>query len=210
MNKVMGKIRHQDGIVIGNVVDKSRLNNPLSRFLVQNFDGTLMHLIRESNPRDIHEIGCGEGRLTRIISDQFDLSIRASDFSKEIIASLQQTDLENVEFVHRNIYDLVPEEDSADTIICCEVFEHLEHPAEALETIKALNHRKLILSVPNEPVWRILNYIRGAYRSSFGNTPGHIQHWSPREFRQFLRSSGFHIEAVRYPFPWIMVLGSFK
>jgi SAM-dependent methyltransferase len=209
MNKGTERLRRQDGIVIGNVVDKSRLHNPLARYLVRNFDSTLIQLIREADPGDIHEIGCGEGRLTRIIANQFDLLIRSSDFSKEIIAGLQQANIENVEFVQRSIYDLVPKEDSADVIVCCEVFEHLENPVKALSTIKALTPRKLILSVPNEPIWRILNFLRGAYRQDLGNTPGHIQHWSPRKFRLFLRSNGFHIEAMRYPFPWLMVLGFF-
>jgi hypothetical protein len=63
----------------------------------------------------------------------------------------------------------------------------------------------LILSVPREPLWRLLNIARGHYMCSFGNTPGHLQHWSASRFRSLV---GRHAEIVesRTPLPWTMLL----
>ena len=53
--------------------------------------------------------------------------------------------------------------------------------------------------------WRLLNMLRGKYCSAFGNTPGHLQHWSKRRFVTPV-STYFDILEVKTPFPWIMLL----
>ena len=63
----------------------------------------------------------------------------------------------------------------------------------------------IVVSVPREPLWRGLNMARGAYLKDFGNTPGHINHWSKRSFVAMLSCHG-SVEDVRSPFPWTMVL----
>jgi SAM-dependent methyltransferase len=208
MDKGNSEIRQQNGIVIGNVVDKSRVRNPISRHLVKNFDETLFTLIRSIDPESIHEVGCGEGRLTRMISDQFKVKIRATDLSVELTEKLRSEELPGVDVVNRNIYNLKPEEDRADLVICCEVLEHLERPHEALEVLKNLEARVYIFSVPREPIWRIVNLLRGSYWNRLGNTPGHIQHWTIKDFIGLIDGHGFRIQATRLPFPWIMTLCS--
>jgi hypothetical protein len=65
--------------------------------------------------------------------------------------------------------------------------------------------RHLIVSVPHEPLWRILNVARGAYLRELGNTPGHINHWSRAGLQRMLARHGEVLE-VRSPFPWTMLL----
>ncbi len=65
--------------------------------------------------------------------------------------------------------------------------------------------RHLIVSVPHEPLWRILNVARGAYLPQLGNTPGHINHWTRRGFVSLLAEHG-EVTVVRSPFPWTMLL----
>jgi hypothetical protein len=65
--------------------------------------------------------------------------------------------------------------------------------------------RHLLVSVPREPLWRLLNVCRGAYLRDLGNTPGHVNHWSRRRFVRLLQRHGEVIE-VRSPFPWTMLL----
>ena len=63
----------------------------------------------------------------------------------------------------------------------------------------------ILVSVPREPLWRGLNMARGAYWRDLGNTPGHLNHWSKREFAGLLRRYGEVVE-LRSPFPWTMAL----
>ncbi|MGB5278622.1 MAG: methyltransferase type 11, partial [Gammaproteobacteria bacterium] len=108
-------------------------------------------------------------------------------------------------FQQRSIYDIKAQTDTADLIVCCEVMEHLEYPEDGLQALQKIVDKHLILSVPREPVWRILNIARGKYLSNLGNTPGHIQHWSRSGFVKLV-SNYFDIIEIRTPIPWTMLL----
>jgi 2-polyprenyl-3-methyl-5-hydroxy-6-metoxy-1,4-benzoquinol methylase len=110
-------------------------------------------------------------------------------------------------FEVRSIYDLDPGHDSAELVVCCEVLEHLEHPEEGLLALQSITTKNLIVSVPREPIWRFLNMVRGKYISDWGNTPGHLQHWSKRGFMRLV-SKYFLIEVIKTPLPWTMLLCS--
>ena len=204
-------LKAEDGIIIGNVENKSELSNPIARAMVQNFDATLLDFVLSSSPESIHEVGCGEGRVLELIKEAINPApaLRGSDFSKQIITQLQKFGSDEITYVQRSIYDLEPSVDSAELIICCEVLEHLEDPDAALESLKQLDASSYIMSVPREPLWRILNMARLKYVGDLGNTPGHLNHWSSSSFISFLKSHGFNITALRKPFPWTMVKGSF-
>lgn len=47
---------------------------------------------------------------------------------------------------------------------------------------------------------------RGKYWKDFGNTPGHIQHWSKKKFCRMVADNDMKIVSVKTPFPWTMVL----
>lgn len=204
------KISRQNGIITGNIENKEELSNPIAKFFVNQFDKTLFEFIKSTNPKSIHEVGCGEGRLIKKIHDLYDISIKGTDLSYDLISNLKKNYSDELILESKSIYDLDEEEDFADVIVCCEVLEHLEYPDRAIEALKKINARCYILSVPREPMWRILNVFRGKYLSDFGNTPGHLNHWSKKEFLDFLEKSGFEIDKIKNPLPWTMVKGSFK
>ncbi|MOA56543.1 hypothetical protein D3C78_1805420 [compost metagenome] len=83
--------------------------------------------------------------------------------------------------------------------------EHLEHPEQGLQALQRIVGRHLILSVPREPIWCALNLARGKYIGDFGNTPGHIQHWSQKGFISLV-SRYFDVLEVKSPLPWTMLL----
>jgi SAM-dependent methyltransferase len=202
----------EGGILIGNQLDKSQLGNPIARRLVAGFDAALFALVArvQPPPRTIHEVGCGEGRLSRQLRARLGIPIRASDFSRTLIAENQARAEPGIDYVARSIYDLDPAVDRADLIVCCEVLEHLERPEEALAALRQVGAAAYIFSVPREPLWRVLNLTRGQYFRALGNTPGHLQHWSRGGFVRFLKSGGFKVAACRQPLPWTMVLGRFR
>jgi hypothetical protein len=65
--------------------------------------------------------------------------------------------------------------------------------------------RHVLISVPREPLWRVVNMARGAYWRHLGNTPGHVNHFSRRAIVALCAQHGDVIE-TRSPFPWTMVL----
>jgi len=201
----------EDGIVIGNQVDKSELSNPISRRLVQGFDRALLKGLDSLQPKSIHEVGCGEGRLTRMMRERYRTEVLATDFSKTIIEANRKIDPDSgIQYTNRSIYDLKTESDARDIVVCCEVLEHLEDPNRGLLALKSLGARGYILSVPREPLWRALNMFRGKYWKHWGNTPGHLNHWSFGTFSAQLERCGFSLKDVYNPLPWIMVSATLR
>jgi len=202
--------RDRNRVPAGNITDKDNLRNPISRHLVRQFDQTLMQCLDSVGPSSLHEVGCGEGRLTRLLAKRFGIPMRATDVDADLIAHGQSSRTSGVTFVQRSIYDLRPSQDRADAIVCCEVLEHVAHPVKALGALRRLAAPHYVLSVPREPLWRILNVCRGRYWHTLGNTPGHLNHWSTKGFLRCLSNCDFEPSVVRTPLPWTMVLGTFK
>lgn len=197
----------EDGVLAGNLYDKYGTKNPVARYLMQGFRKALFSLVKTTGASHLHEVGCGEGNLSIELARQ-GKDVRATDFSQQIIAQAVDNARANsvpVQFNAASIYDLVPERDSAELIVCCEVLEHLEKPEEALAILDSLANPYLIVSVPREPLWSILNMARGKYLARFGNTPGHCQRWSKKAFMRLLASC-VEIVEVKTPVPWTMVL----
>jgi hypothetical protein len=188
----------------GNIYPKYTTRNPIARSLIDGYLTSLDQLVVSVDPSSIHEVGCGEGDLiSRYVKDERVLV--GSDISEQIIQSaVQSSQPGQVDFKVLNVYDLQPE-DSASLILCCEVLEHLEFPDTALEIISRIADPYLVASVPREPLWRMLNMLRGKYWGGLGNTPGHLQHWSKTSFIHFLERR-FEIVNIYAPFPWIMAL----
>lgn len=197
----------QDGVVIGNAYDKYGSKNPVVKWMMNGFASALFDLIAKAEPESIHEIGCGEGYWVLRWNEQ-GLNARGCDFSREVIEIARENainrGLETSLFKSRSIYDLDVTQDSADLVVCCEVLEHLENPDAGLQALQRITKRHLIVSVPQEPLWCTLNLARGKYITRWGNTPGHIQHWSKRKFVKFV-SGYFEIIEIRSPLPWTML-----
>ena len=104
-----------------------------------------------------------------------------------------------------DVMSLQPSEPVPDLVVCCEVLEHLPDPHGGLKALQSLQAPWYLLSVPREPIWRILNVARGAYLSEYGNSPGHLQHWSRLDFLHFV-GEAFQPIVVRMPLPWTVVL----
>lgn len=191
----------------GNFYDKYASRNPIERYLMNGFTSSLESLVIVSGASEVHEVGCGEGELTRRFS-ALGLQARGSDLSDTVIKEAKNRSSntgDTSEFKAASIYDLTSPDDSAELVVCCEVLEHLEEPELALSVLTKIAKSKLIVSVPREPIWRGMNMARGAYLRDFGNTPGHLNHWSKKGFVSFLNEQVDVLE-VASPLPWTMAL----
>ena len=202
----------EGGIEVGNHFDKYGSKNPIVRWMMSGFSRSLTDLVKRADPTSIHEIGCGEGYWVNTWCQE-GLLVRGCDFSEKVIEiareNAKNSGVDPALFSQKSIYDLDPETDSADLMVCCEVMEHLQEPHKGLEALQRVATNAVILSVPREPIWCALNMARGKYISSFGNTPGHIQHWSQSGFVRLV-SEYFNVKEVRAPFPWTMLLAQKK
>lgn len=195
----------------GNFYDKYNTKNPIERMLMTNFFkkvGKLMKLTALADSTPILEAGCGEGHFTEFIRECFHSGhIEAFDISNEIIEIASDSKLNNVDFHIGDIYNISASDSSYSLICASEVLEHIEKPAEALKEMERVSSKYVLITVPNEPIWRILNMVRGAYIKDFGNTPGHIQHWNKRQLLKLIHdNTNFNVVRFQKALPWLQVL----
>jgi SAM-dependent methyltransferase len=191
----------------GNVYDKYGTSNPVARRLMAGFLGRLDRLVQRTGASEAHEVGCGEGELAIRLA-RTGLRVRGSDAQPAVLEEARRragaAGVE-IDFEAKPVEGLDSGRDAAELVVCCEVLEHLEDPGRALDVLAGLARPWLIASVPREPLWRALNLARLAYVADLGNTPGHLHHWSKREFVRFL-TRRFEVVEVMTPVPWTMAL----
>lgn len=191
----------------GNTFDKYGSQNPAVRRMMNGFHRTLDELYAKAAPESILDVGCGEGVLTvewaerlregRIVGIDLDDPKLKAEWAGRVRP--------NLEFRCEEATRLSFEDGEFDLACAIEVLEHVPDPETTLAEMARVARRRLLVSVPREPLWRGLNIARGAYVREWGNTPGHVNHWSKRAFVSLLGRYGT-VEEARSPFPWTMLL----
>jgi SAM-dependent methyltransferase len=196
-----------EGIVTGNTYDKYGSTNPVVRRLMSAFQRTLDELFEQSDPSSVLDVGCGEGVLVHQWAQRLgDRRVVGIDLQEESIqAGWAQRQAPNLEYRVMAAEDLPFAENEFDLASAIEVLEHVPDPQHTLAEMARCAERYLLVSVPREPLWRMLNMARGAYWPVLGNTPGHLNHWSRRSFVRLLSRYG-EVAEIRSPFPWTMLL----
>ena len=198
----------EDGIVTGNTYDKYGSANPVVRRLMSGFERALDELFVRADPRSLLDVGCGEGVLVQQWAERLGESTRVVgiDLEEESIqAGWAERSAPNLEYRVMEAENLPFATNEFDLATAIEVLEHVPDPGHTVSEMARCAERHLLVSVPHEPLWRMLNMARGAYISELGNTPGHLNHWSRRSFVRLLSRHGDVVE-VRSPFPWTMLL----
>ncbi len=202
--------RDAEGTVTGNTYDKYGSTNPVVRRMMENFERTLDELWAKASPASILDVGCGEGVLThkwaRRLGDRRVVGIDLED--PVIQAEWAKRTAPNLEYRIMKAQNLPFADGEFALASAIEVLEHVPDPEHTVaEMARVARGGHLLVSVPREPLWRAMNMARGAYVKDFGNTPGHLNHWSRRGFVQLLSRHG-QVVATRSPFPWTMLLVS--
>jgi len=199
--------RDAEGTVTGNTYDKYGSTNPVVRRLMAGFERALDDLFTRASPTTILDVGCGEGVLTSKWAARVPGPVVGIDLEDPAIqAQWEQRRAPNLSFRVMKAENL-PFGDAEFTLAAAiEVLEHVRDPVHTVaEMARVARGGHLLVSVPREPLWRVLNMARGAYLKDLGNTPGHVNHWSKRAFVRLLGEHGRVVEA-RSPFPWTMLL----
>ncbi|HUG43568.1 MAG TPA: class I SAM-dependent methyltransferase [Acidobacteriota bacterium] len=191
--------------VLGNVYDKYASTNPFARLLFKRFLREISGMSRCAAPDSLLEVGCGEGFLAAHLRKWLpNCRITGIDLTETIFDEAVRAD-RSLRFSAQSIYNLAFPPESFDLVVGAEVLEHLDRPRDALQEIFRVSRRYALLSVPREPIWRIMNLARFAYWSDLGNTPGHLQHWTSNAFVSLVESL-FEVQALARPLPWTVVL----
>ena len=190
----------------GNATDKYGSRNPLTRWLLERFLREIDTAVRVAAPASILDVGCGEGVVTERLARTTGASAIGVDLgTEELLQHWQRRESGALTFRPGSAYDLPFPDDSFDCVCALEVLEHLERPRDALAELRRVSRRALLLSVPREPLWRVAHLLALQDVRRLGNTPGHVNHWSSRQF-ETLVSEYAVVQRKRAPFPWTVVL----
>ncbi|MEA2126529.1 MAG: hypothetical protein QOI80_3311 [Solirubrobacteraceae bacterium] len=197
-----------DGTVTGNTYDKYGSTNPVVKRMMAGFERALDELFARADPQSLLDVGCGEGVLTHRWATELAPPKRVVGIDLEdpvLEAEWRERAAPNLEYRVMKAEHLPFADGEFDVAAAIEVLEHVPDPAHTVAEMARVAQRHLLVSVPREPVWRLMNLARGAYVRDLGNTPGHVNHWSKAAFVRLLSQHGTVVEA-RSPFPWTMLL----
>ncbi len=197
-------------MIAGNYYDKYNTKNPIVRHLMRGFAESLNSLLSQVDVAGarILEIGCGEGHILQELTSYTPVELFGLDVDQAIVCEAQArcpasccllADGMALPFADR----------SFDLVLAIEVLEHTSTPGLFLLELCRVTRLHCILSVPREPIWRVLNLARGKYIGQWGNTPGHVQHWSSTAFQRLVEPY-MTVHQVQQPLPWTMLLGSVR
>lgn len=188
----------------GNAYDKYSSRHPVERALMDRFLAALDGAVAGLSPASIVEVGMGEGEVAGRMRRRFPAATLAGVdlFSPDLAEIWRRRELSGVVADARRL----PFRDGcADLVLAIEVLEHIDDPGSALAEMARVGRGRVVLSVPLEPLWRMGNLLRRRYVREWGNTPGHVNHFSRRGFVALVAR---HLEVVKVysPLPWTLVV----
>lgn len=191
----------------GNTYDKYSAANPVARRLVARFLRQIDALSNAAAPQTILDVGCGEGLVSaRLHANTGAATTLGLDRESDLLrAAWAAHSTPGLTFTTGDAHALPHRDDAFDLVCAIEVLEQVRDPAGVFAELSRVARRHVLVSVPREPIWRILNVARGAYLRSLGNPPGHIHHFSRPAFLDLCAPHG-RVAATATPFPWVMVL----
>ena len=162
-------------------------------------------MIDDAAPRDVLEFGCGEGFLARALLAQGTSlpGYRGIDLREEAIEEAREINPDR-RFDAVDVFDASLDAARPDLLLASQVLEHLYEPDRYLARLAEIAGRTLILTVPHEPWFRLMNLARGRDVARLGNHPEHVNHWSPRSFAATARRHA-RVTRVRAVFPFVLL-----
>jgi len=174
-------------------IEKHTSRNPLLRKTMEKFNTAVAFMAAEAGPKTVLDIGCGEGFTTMAIADRLPgAKVTALDVDRTAIAyAKKHSQRRNITYGHGDIFSI---KGRYDLVVCNEVLEHLDAYEKALDSVFSASRRHVLVSVPNEPLFRLANMARLRHASRLGNPRGHVNHWTRKQLSRILSRHGRIVE----------------
>ena len=187
--------------------DKHSSGNPFMAYSINRFHEKVRAMM-PPEARRVLEVGSGEGFSTSaILSGRANTQALGGDLSEAALYEAAR----RFPAARYHVMDAtrLPFRDNAvDLIFSLEVLEHLPEASNALKEFRRVTRRWLLLSVPNDAVYRALRIASGKGLTMWGDHPEHVNHWSYPGFMHFLQRHALNVRQAASPFPfaWTIIL----
>lgn len=179
--------------------------NPLTRGVTKNFIDDFLEEIKTLKIGSLLDVGCGTGYITKklkvnpSISIGCDLDISRIKLAREYIGP-------DVPLVVANAVKLPFKSSIFDMVTAMELLEHVPNAEALLREIKRVSKDYVLITVPNEPLFRLANFFRGKNIKRLGNPEDHIHHFN-RKSLEFLLAKHFSEVKIKVnSFFWLMAI----
>ena len=158
--------------------------------ITHNYNRWIFDLLKPSLGKNILEVGCGIGNLTKYLANYNRLTCidKSENFIKHMKIDYPEIKFYEVDITDRSVLKLG--ENSFDTVICVNVLEHIDDDIKALKNMFDLLEKngKLLLIVPA---------IENAY-GTMDKKVGHFRRYSKYDIVKKLSGVNFTIEKIQY------------
>lgn len=180
--------------------------NPAQQWLLGRFLQQVVDLTGSLEVQMILDAGCAEGFVSRHLQQQWGFRARFWGIDLDTDALVRGQALTH--WMQRGCASILalPFADAQfDLVLCTEVLEHLPDPILALRELRRVTRAYVLLSVPHEPWFRLLNALRGKHLHAWGNDPEHVQNWTGQQFVDFAMREFVVVKRIA-AFPWTLLL----
>jgi len=206
----IGTTGHTLGQVPGAITttnyEKFNTRNRVAHATFSRFYGRIGRIVGPVEPASVLDAGCGEGETVKRLRHLMPGHIIGIDHNPDCI-SYASDRLPGVDFRVGDVCRTGFGDSSFDMVLCLEVLEHLPDPGAGLRELNRVARDHIVVSVPNEPWFRIGfaigNIFRGRYLRRWGDYPEHVQHWNPKTFRVLL-DGHVEVQDMWTVFPWVI------
>ena len=176
--------------------------NRMTKGITHRFIENLLTEIRLLVPETILDVGCGTGYITNIMANELKSTIIGCDVNTNRISFANANFGQEV--VLADVKRLPFKDSSFDIVVASEIIEHIPRVDEVLLEIRRVAKKNAIITVPNEPYFRIANFLRGKNVRRFGNPPDHVNHYTKRSIKRLLEEYFLNLNVKTNAMFWII------
>ncbi len=136
----------------------------------------ILKYIDIENEKKILDIGCGDGVLSNLLSNEKKFKVYGIDLSKKAIDLAKERANKEIEFSTGSAYELAFEDNYFDVIVASDVIEHLADVPKFMSEIKRVLKKDAIL-VLDTPI----RY------SKFPSTKYHVIEWFEEDYQSLIK-----------------------
>ncbi len=185
--------------------------NPLKPILIKGFFNKLIEMTRAANPRQIIEIGCGDGLAGYLIRKNIPgVEYFGADLQSRSLATAAQ--ILTRDLVMLDARCLPFPDKSFDLALSLEVFEHVAEWETALREGIRVSRKALIFSVPAYPWYQLSNLVFLKNVKRMGEHPEHLVQFPVSKTRDMIVElcKPLKLKAeFAMGFPWLIVKMTF-
>jgi len=173
-----------------------------TRWVTGRFIDNIINYIKYIQPESILDVGCGTGYVSEKIERSTGVAIVGCDINrirlsvseKRVAGGVMVADATRLPF----------KDSSFDLVIASEILEHLNNPVSAIEEIKRVSRRNVVVTVPNEPFFRMANFFRGKNMVRFGDPQDHIHHFNKDSLNYILNEHFSDVVVRTNAYLWLI------